>query len=121
MSFVYNKSDLNPPFLLMITLKFEQKKTSSHLKRFLSGRRGSNSRPTAWKAVALPTELLPHLIPDRINFLGWKTGLEPATLGTTNQYSNQLSYIHRFDDAKVAKYIISTTLEYKKYSSFYFL
>jgi hypothetical protein len=25
----------------------------------LSGRRGSNSRPTAWKAVALPTELLP--------------------------------------------------------------
>lgn len=26
---------------------------------------------------------------------GWKTGLEPATLGTTNQYSNQLSYIHR--------------------------
>ncbi len=26
----------------------------------LSGRRGSNPRPTAWKAVALPTELLPH-------------------------------------------------------------
>ena len=24
-----------------------------------SGRRGSNSRPTAWKAVALPAELLP--------------------------------------------------------------
>jgi hypothetical protein len=27
---------------------------------FLSGRRGSNSRPIAWKAIALPTELLPH-------------------------------------------------------------
>ena len=27
---------------------------------FKSGRRGSNPRPTAWKAVALPTELLPH-------------------------------------------------------------
>src|ERR1044072_9565861 len=26
-----------------------------------SGRRGSNPRPTAWKAVALPTELLPHM------------------------------------------------------------
>ncbi len=26
-----------------------------------SGRRGSNPRPTAWKAVALPTELLPRL------------------------------------------------------------
>ena len=25
-----------------------------------SGRRGSNSRPSAWKADALPTELLPH-------------------------------------------------------------
>jgi hypothetical protein len=24
-----------------------------------SGRRGSNSRPIAWKAIALPTELLP--------------------------------------------------------------
>ena len=26
----------------------------------LSGRRGSNPRPSAWKADALPTELLPH-------------------------------------------------------------
>jgi hypothetical protein len=28
---------------------------------FTSGRRGSNSRPIAWKAIALPTELLPLL------------------------------------------------------------
>jgi hypothetical protein len=28
-----------------------------------SGRRGSNPRPTAWKAVALPTELLPLVKP----------------------------------------------------------
>ncbi len=27
---------------------------------------------------------------------GWLMGLEPTTLGTTNQYSNQLSYNHRF-------------------------
>lgn len=26
---------------------------------------------------------------------GWLMGLEPTTLGTTNQYSNQLSYNHR--------------------------
>ena len=32
--------------------------------QFLSGRRDSNPRPTAWKAVTLPTELLPHSIPD---------------------------------------------------------
>ena len=29
---------------------------------FLSGRRGSNPRPLAWKANALPTELLPHFL-----------------------------------------------------------
>lgn len=28
-------------------------------------------------------------------------GLEPTTLGTTNQYSNQLSYAHRFVSTKV--------------------
>ncbi len=26
--------------------------------------------------------------------IGWKTGFEPATLGTTNRCSNQLSYNH---------------------------
>ena len=28
-------------------------------------------------------------------FVGWKTGFEPATSGTTIQHSNLLSYIHR--------------------------
>jgi len=32
---------------------------------------------------------------------GWAMGLEPTTLGTTNQYSNQLSYAHRFVVTKV--------------------
>ena len=27
----------------------------------LSGKRGSNSRPEAWEASTLPTELLPHV------------------------------------------------------------
>ena len=35
-----------------------------------SGRRGSNPRPTAWKAVALPTELLPHES-DKTGGQGW--------------------------------------------------
>src|SRR5437588_5777333 len=34
---------------------------------FWSGRRGSNPRPTAWKAVTLPTELLPLLKPETRN------------------------------------------------------
>lgn len=29
-----------------------------------------------------------------IGFMGWITGLEPVTLGTTIRCSNQLSYIH---------------------------
>ena len=32
--------------------------------------------------------------------MGWKTGFEPATSGTTIQRSNQLSYNHHFGCAK---------------------
>ena len=32
-----------------------------HCSKNLSGKRGSNSRPSAWKADALPTELLPQV------------------------------------------------------------
>ena len=32
-----------------------------HFSKNLSGKRGSNSRPSAWKADALPTELLPQV------------------------------------------------------------
>ncbi len=37
-------------------------KKSPELGRFIkSGKRGSNSRHSAWEADALPTELLPHV------------------------------------------------------------
>jgi hypothetical protein len=36
-------------------------------------------------------KLIKKSLPDK----GWLMGLEPTTLGTTNQYSNQLSYNHR--------------------------
>jgi hypothetical protein len=36
----------------------------------------------------------------RIFMLGWMTGFEPATLGTTNRCSNQLSYNHRLTNGK---------------------
>ena len=31
-----------------------------------SGKRGSNSRPSAWKADALPTELRPHFFAEKM-------------------------------------------------------
>ncbi len=37
---------------------------------------------------------------------GWLMGLEPTTLGTTNQYSNQLSYSHRFFDVTKVQLLI---------------
>ncbi len=41
---------------------------------------------------------------ETFSFLGWITGFEPATLGTTNRCSNQLSYIHHFEAAKLKNY-----------------
>ena len=39
-------------------------------------------------------------------FVGWKKGFEPSTLGTTIRYSNQLSYIHHFETAKIRFFLI---------------
>ncbi len=47
---------------------------------FLSGRPGSNRRHSAWKADALPTELLPHYCVGR-------AGFEPAKLKTADLQS----------------------------------
>ena len=45
-----------------VTSSLPRKRSTPELHRpeDKSGRRGSNPRPTAWKAVALPTELRPH-------------------------------------------------------------
>ena len=46
-----------------VTSSLPRKRSTSELHRLniaLSGRRDSNPRPSAWKADALPTELLPH-------------------------------------------------------------
>ena len=37
---------------------------------------------------------------EAFKLFGWMTGFEPATSGTTNQRSNQLSYNHHFNDCK---------------------
>ena len=50
-----------------------------------SGRRGSNSRHSAWKADALPTELLPQ-------FLVAGEGFEPTTFGLWARRATRLLY-----------------------------
>jgi hypothetical protein len=46
-------------------------------KKAKSGRRGSNPRPTAWKAVALPTELLPQFYKELQKLSVGRGGFEP--------------------------------------------
>ncbi len=54
---------------------------------------GSNRRHSACKADALPTELSALIGSNFFDFkMAQRTGLEPATLGVTGRYSNQLNY-----------------------------
>ncbi len=54
----------------LMTSSLPRKRSTPELHRqhFLSGRRGSNPRPLAWKANALSTELLPQFVQaDKVN------------------------------------------------------
>jgi hypothetical protein len=62
-----------------VTPSLPRKRSTPELHRllaFLSGRRGSNPRPSAWKADALPTELLP-LASALVSNVG-RAGFEPT-------------------------------------------
>ena len=62
-------------FAIYVSLKEKASESQSPRLHDGSGRRGSNPRPSAWKADALPTELLPQFGPlfskglQRYNFL----------------------------------------------------
>ena len=45
----------------------------------MSGKRGSNPRPSAWEADALPTELLPHTQMIRFSLQGAKLAIFSET------------------------------------------
>ena len=69
-----------------------------------SGRRGSNSRHSAWKAVALPTELLPQ---KNKNMTVGRTGFEPVKVKPADLQSalvGRLSISPR--NFKLLKYVL---------------
>ena len=74
-----NKKRIEPmPRIELGTSSLPRKRSTTELHRlviFLSGRPGSNRRHSAWKADALPTELLPHYCVGR-------AGFEPAKVKT---------------------------------------
>ena len=60
---------------------------------------GSNRRPSACKADALPAELITQCTSSNFQVssrgpekMAERTGFEPATPGVTGRYSNQLNY-----------------------------
>jgi hypothetical protein len=55
-------TELHGLFQVRIRPKFRGRSGAKLPQKQWSGRRGSNSRHSAWKAEALPTELLPHII-----------------------------------------------------------
>ena len=72
----------------------ENKKKPCKFKAFSSsGRRGSNSRQPAWKAGALPTELLPHN--NSVYFCGCKYTLKVLVIANFFKYFFQ-SYCTNF-------------------------
>ena len=62
----------------LVTSSLPRKRSTPELHRLKekSGRRGSNSRHSAWKADALPTELLPQK--KNKNMTVGRTGFEPV-------------------------------------------
>ena len=71
-----------------LTSSLPRKRSTPELRRqsqVMSGRRGSNSRPTAWKAVALPAELLP-LVHPRLGIGGLCGGRRIRTFEVVRQW-----------------------------------
>ena len=74
---------------------------------------GSNRRPPACKAGALPAELIPqcpHTVPVYWNLVGL-VGLEPTTPALSRRCSNQLSYrpIPQFANRFAGLWLVPTT------------
>lgn len=84
-----------------------------------------NSKNTTAKIAIFARKFIPQKKPrisSKLLPFGWMTGFEPATLGTTNRCSNQLSYNHhlRLAVANIEQMFTSTNKKSKKIQLFYF-
>ena len=90
----------------LVTSSLPRKRSTPELHRLKekSGRRGSNSRHSAWKADALPTELLPQ---KNKNMTVGRTGFEPVKVKPADLQSalvGRLSISPR--NFKLLKYVL---------------
>jgi Flp pilus assembly pilin Flp len=69
-----------------------------------SGRRGSNPRPSAWEADALPTELRPR--PEKVTPPSLQQGIAKKRLQADDLTVRTLLDLHRADGQTMAEYSI---------------
>ena len=86
----------------LVTPSLPRKCSTTELRRLLSGRRGSNPLPKAWKAFALPNELLPQLVGEG--------GLEPPnssedrfTVCCNCRYATPPTYLNTYFNCEPAE------------------
>ena len=85
----------------LVTSSLPRKRSTPELHRlFKSGRRGSNSRHSAWKADALPTELLPQ---KNKNMTVGRTGFEPVKVKPADLQSALVGRLSISPDVKINK------------------
>ena len=70
------------------SIQLSYKRNSKYCRKW-SGKRDSNPRPTAWKAVALPTELFPHCSTILAFPMVGAKGFEPSTPCSQSRCANQ--------------------------------
>ena len=91
----------------LMTSSLPRKRSTPELQRqnYLSGKRDSNSRPSAWKADALSTELFPHITSlydyKDVNFTVGRAGFEPTKTKSAELQSAPVGHFGIFPNCNI--------------------